>query len=274
MRRWARSLVGGAYMLSLMACSDTGVAPSNVPPMAQGGPPPTEPPKVSVSGVIRESAPTSSVAVAGATVAVEDGIDRGKTTQSDADGQFQMSLTTGDATMSFVKEGYDRQTVTIARASADAPLTISLAPSQGIERSTFVGSLCTSSPPYLEGPNPQCWGNDFPYPTERRHELITHRRGSAVITVTYPHHMDYGYNHLDLDLSCNGERVVHKTFLNNGVPENAQFDFVEPYLYVGRPLNAVLDAACRWEVVLSEYTYDRKGGPSFTMYTVQIDHER
>jgi hypothetical protein len=217
---------------------------------------------VSITGLVHESMPTETTPVPGARVEIQEETG-GAIATTDSSGRFTLEVATASATLIVTKEGYDSRSVALSGLTPGLRPDIGLVPNGPPVRSAYSGALCTVAAwlsPGLQY-SPPCWGTNYPYPLEAHHRFPVHRSGIATITVKYRYVGDYYANNLRVQLLCSGQVVLEKQIAN-------RWDFHS----IGA-FEAALPQPCLYQVRLSDYIADRKGG-HWTTYSVDVEHPK
>ena len=110
-----------------------------------------------ITGIVHESAPTATVPVVGARVAVEGGLDGGTSTITDADGRFHLEAESAGFSLAIGKDGDDSATILIGALPRDQHPDVALVPDAIPVTRTVLG---WSSPSRLCHPR---FGNVVPH---------------------------------------------------------------------------------------------------------------
>lgn len=116
-------------------------------------PTPTPTPTVTLSGTVRETAPTQSTPIAGATVTIITGPFVGKSATTDANGGFQLGLSPGDVNIVVRAVNYGELYDSVAVGENRATATFELDPVAQTLTSTLNGTINGSQtcPGYWDG---------------------------------------------------------------------------------------------------------------------------
>jgi hypothetical protein len=135
------------FVLVAFGCTkDDPTTPTNPNP----SPSPTPPPAATtftLTGRVTESAPTTSIGIAGARVAFNDGPNAGRSAAADSNGNYSFSgLTTGNANPNASAANYLDQARGLA-LTANATLNFTLMPTPRTLDENLTGSVSGGSPP-------------------------------------------------------------------------------------------------------------------------------
>jgi hypothetical protein len=109
---------------------------------------------VTLSGTVRETAPTQSTPIAGATVTIITGPFVGKSATTDANGGFQLTLSPGDVNLVVRAANYGEQYESVAVGENRATVIFELDPVAQTLTSTLNGTINNASetcPGYWDG---------------------------------------------------------------------------------------------------------------------------
>lgn len=133
-------LIVVAVLVLASACGGGSSTPTSPPPI------PPAPTTANLSGRVTETAPTTSTAVAGATLTVSDGSNAGKSATTDSGGNYSFTgLNRGGFTMSIAAGGYNSTGFPVD-LTGDLTRNFNLAPSPRTLTETLTGSVSGGSP--------------------------------------------------------------------------------------------------------------------------------
>ncbi len=98
-------------------------------------------PTFTLSGTVRETAPTASVLVSGVTITIQDGSFAGRTATTDTIGAYQIAGLTGSMNVVAAKTGYDTTAASVNLSSGNQTLNFSLNPTAQTLDETFTGTI-------------------------------------------------------------------------------------------------------------------------------------
>jgi hypothetical protein len=210
-----------------------------------------------LTGVVTEAAPTEATPVAGATVEILTGSNKGRTTTSDRNGAYSLPEVWGDFDVLFSGTEYDTKIVH-ASVGTTARLDVNLAPRDRQMHTTLSGDLCTTErlPPSIVCSRP----------FQRTHTIAVHRPGTLTLNVDYRYVGDYYVNYLNVDVRCGSTVVLEKRVMK--IWENPPTILPDG---VTGSIRVPLTQACLYELRLSNFIADTKGGYQ-TTYRVEVDH--
>lgn len=233
-------------VLATVSCGGEGSKP--VPAVT---PTPTPTPTVTLSGTVRETAPTQSTPIAGATVTIITGPFVGKSATTDANGGFQLTLSPGDVNIVVRAVNYGEQYESVAVGENRATVTFELDPVAQTLTSTLSGTIngsetCPGSWDFLPGD-----------PCEAAYIINVHHEGTLTSEVT------------SFDPSM-VPRLVQLYRADNGQPSSI---IAAGANIPGQPISATVEAHSQY--VLLVRIFSSNGGPppaGLTSHSLTVKH--
>lgn len=217
-----------ALLIAVGSCSPTPAAPTPAPPA-----------RVALTGVVHETVPTEGTRLAGVRVEVLDGIDAGRTGETNAEGRFDLGPVLLPAVVRVSRSGYVARQVLIA--AGDTPL--GLAPEPTTVAVAFEDYICPTRPDHSVNRCATMYGHS----AELAYSAVVHHAGQLRVETA----MIEGWDHVQsiwFDIRCQGTVIAEGRFEPGFIRGEGRFS---PAL---RPVfDAPVAGGCRYEVRIFDY---------------------
>jgi hypothetical protein len=214
-------------------------------------------------GIVTETAPTTSVPIANASVTVVIGPHAGMRTTTDGNGYYSLPGVWDEFDVMVSHAGYES-----TRAHADARSTVSrldvaLMPDAQPTRTSFTGRLCADAHYWFGAPGSAIYpgsGCDE-IPVQTHHFIPVHRTGPLDIKISWEYREDYSDEYMFLEARCGREAREHK------------FSFFEMGARGFGTLRLTADGPVVCEIKPSRYR-SFKGQIARTVYRIDVTHPK